>query len=118
MTAAIAREVRTINFFPQKGQRVLSVNLAGLDVGEVWQTAKALGFMPELVHMKFSATHVQSHAVLWEGAIADTPADMDDKLDELWDRFGDAVTYSAGQSRAEYLAAGGEIYDEITLGES
>jgi hypothetical protein len=113
MTAAIAREVRTMNFFPAKGQRVLSVNLAGLDVGEVWQTIKAFGWTPELVHMRFSATHVQSHALLWEGLIADTPANMDEKLDELWERFGNAVIYGTGQSRAEYLAAGGEIYDEL-----
>lgn len=65
--------------------------------------------------MKFSATHFQSHALLWEGPIAETPVDMDDRLDELWDKFGDAVTYSAGQSRAEYIAAGGEIYDEVNL---
>jgi hypothetical protein len=110
MTVAIAREVRTINFFPKKGQRSLSVNLGGLDVGELWQSSKSLGFTPELVHMRFSQTAIQTHALLWEGAIADTPSDMDGKLDELWDRFGDAVVYSAGQSRAEYLANGGAEY--------
>ncbi|MFM2431740.1 MAG: hypothetical protein RLZZ511_2953 [Cyanobacteriota bacterium] len=115
MTATIAREVRTIHFIPRNGQRLLSVNLAGLDVGEVWQVAKTMGFTPELIHLRFSATAVQSHALLWEGAITQTPADIDDKLDELWDKFGDAVTYSTGQSKAEYIASGGEIYDEVTL---
>jgi hypothetical protein len=52
----------------------------------------------------------QNHALLWERAIADTPSDMDEKLDELWGRFGDAVVYSAGQSHAEYLANGGTEY--------
>jgi hypothetical protein len=107
MTLAIAKEIRTIDLVPKKGQRVLSVNLAGLDVGEVWQVAKAMGFVPELVHLRFSATAVQTHALLWEGAIVDTPSDMDDKFDELWDKYEMAVMYAAGQSRAEYLANGG-----------
>jgi hypothetical protein len=111
MTVAIAREIRTIDLVPQKGRRVLSVNLAGIDVGEVWQVAKAMGLTPELIHLRFSATAVQTHALLWEGAIADTPSGMDDKLDELWDKYGDVVYYATGESRAEYLARGGEIFE-------
>jgi hypothetical protein len=110
MTVAIAREICTIDLVPEKGRRVLSVNLAGLDVGEVWQVAKATGFAPELIHLRFSATAVQTHALLWEGAIADTPSDMDDKLDELWDKYGNVIHYATGQSRADYLAHGGVDY--------
>ncbi len=107
MTVAIAREIRTVDLVPQKGRRVVSVNLAGLDVGEVWQMAKAMGFTPDLIHRRFSATMVQTHTLRWEGVIGDTPSDMDDKLDELWDKCGNLVYYATGESRAEYLARGG-----------
>jgi hypothetical protein len=36
---------------------------------------------------------------------------MDDKLDELWDNYGNVVHYATGQSRAEYVANDGEIFE-------
>ena len=110
MTVAIAREIRIVDFVPQKGQRILSINLAGLDVGEVWQTTKAMGFFPELIHLRLGPNQFQSHALLWEGTIADTPENMDQLWDELWDKYDMAVRNAAGQSRAEYLASGGVDY--------
>ncbi len=110
MTVAIAREIRTIDLVPQKGQRVLSINLAGLDVGEVWQATKAMGFSPELIHLRLGPNKLQAHALLWEGSIADAPENMDQLWDELWDKYDAAVRNAAGQSRAEFLAAGGVDY--------
>jgi hypothetical protein len=104
MTVAIARELRTIDMAPRKGQRLLTINLAGLDVGQLWQETKALGFTPELIHLRFSPTTVQTHALLWEGPIAHSPDGLDDRIDELWDKYGAAVHSAAGQSQAEYRA--------------
>jgi hypothetical protein len=107
MTAAIARELRTIDMAPRKGQRILTVNLAGLDVGQLWQDMKAMGFISELIHLRFSPGTVQAHALLWEGVIDHTPDSLDDQLDELWGKYGTAVHYAAGQSQAEYRASAG-----------
>jgi hypothetical protein len=107
MTVAIAREIRTVDLVSKRGQRLLSINLAGLDVAELWQATKALGFTPELIHLRFGPDLVQAHALLWEGPIGNTPANLDEKLDELWDRYDSAVHYATGQSQAEYLASAG-----------
>jgi hypothetical protein len=108
-TAPTIEGIRTFQRIPAKGMRYLSVNLAGLDVATVVATAATLNLRPELVQVPVKGGS-QIHALLWEGAIVDTPSDMDDRLDELWDRFGDAVCYAAGESRAEYLARGGVEY--------
>jgi hypothetical protein len=113
VTTVIAPAIEGIKVFrsiPRKGMRYLSVNLAGIDVAELMAMAAAMGFKPEVVQVPVKSG-TQVHALLWEGAIADTPSDMDDKFDALWDKYEMAVMYAAGQSRAEYLATGGVEYD-------
>lgn len=79
-----------------KGQRFLSVNLALVDLTEITDLAKELGFKPELVQIP-SRSGTQVHALLWQGTIADTPADMDDRVDVLADRINpDAIRYATG----------------------
>jgi hypothetical protein len=116
VTAAVAAAASTIQgikvfrSIPKKGMRYLSVNLAGIDVAELMAMAATMGFKPEVVQVPVKSG-IQIHALLWEGAIADTPSDMDDKFDELWDKYEMAVMYAAGQSRSEYLANGGVEYE-------
>ncbi|HEY9909297.1 MAG TPA: hypothetical protein V6D18_17040, partial [Thermosynechococcaceae cyanobacterium] len=79
------------------GQRFLSINLGLADVEEVWAVSKALGFKPELIKLSYRPNVIEVHALLWQGAIADTPANLDEQFDELCDRFpSEAVWYPAG----------------------
>jgi hypothetical protein len=97
MTGATIEEVRTLSYIPVKGQRFLSVNLAMVDLVEIGNIAKDLGFKMELVKIP-SRSGTQIHALLWEGAISDTPADMDNLVDTLAERIEnpDAIRYAAG----------------------
>ncbi len=105
-TSSISREIRTIALIPRQGQRIFSVNLAMVDVGEFWRVAERLGFCPELVNLRYSANQQQVHALLWEGAIADTPADLEAKFDDLAEQINaDAIYYAAGQSQAGWAMA-------------
>jgi len=97
MTAVTAREIRTLSAIPAKGQRLLSINLALADVGEVWIVAQELGLRPELVHLAHRSGIAEVHALLWQGAISDTPNNLDEQFDELCDRFpSGAVWYPSG----------------------
>jgi hypothetical protein len=97
MTTATKKETRTLSTIPARGQRFLSINLGLADVEEVWTVAKALGFKPELVKLFYCPNVIEVHALLWQGAIADTPANLDEQFDELCDRFpSEAVWYPAG----------------------
>ena len=96
MTAATLESIKTFPYRPVQGRRFLSVNLALVDLTEITEFAKELGFKPELVKIQ-GKSGTQVHALLWEGAISDTPADMDKKLDYLADRINtDAIRYATG----------------------
>jgi hypothetical protein len=96
--------IRTFRGIPEKGMRFLSVNLAMVDVAELMDIAKKLGFKPELVQMPMK-DHTQIHALLWHGSIAQTPADLEDRFDELSELIDSrAIRYASGQSPADYLA--------------
>ncbi|MBW4505595.1 MAG: hypothetical protein KME64_03665 [Scytonematopsis contorta HA4267-MV1] len=88
--------IKTLNGIPEKGKRFLSVNLANLDVAELMDIAKELGFKPELVQIPYR-THTEVHALLWHGFIVDTPKDLEAKFDELATRINaDAIRYATG----------------------
>jgi hypothetical protein len=108
MTTTLTPPIAGIKMFhsiPAQGMRFLSVNLALVDVAELMDLAKGFGFKPELVQMPMK-DHVQIHALLWHGPIAQTPIDLEDKFDELSDRVNPrAIRYASGQSQAAYLAS-------------
>jgi hypothetical protein len=97
--------IRTFRGIPAQGMRYLSVNLARVDIGELSEIAKALDFKIELVQMPMKEDS-QLHALLWHGAIASAPADLDDRYDALCDRIDPgAVRYASGQTQAEFNVA-------------
>jgi hypothetical protein len=96
MTAATLESVKTLSYIPAKGQRFLSVNLALVDLTQITEIAKELGFKPELVQIQ-GRSGTQVHALLWQGSIDATPADMDERVDALADRVNtDAIRYATG----------------------
>jgi hypothetical protein len=96
MTAATLEHIKTFPYRPAKGRRFLSVNLALVDLTELTEIAAHLGFKPALIQIQ-GRSGTQVHALLWEGEIADTPSDMDEKVDYLADRINtDAIRYSTG----------------------
>jgi hypothetical protein len=98
MTAAVTtiEGIKTLIGVPEQGKRFLSVNLANLDVAEIMEIAKELEFKPELVQIPCVA-RTEIHALLWHGAIADTPPDLEAKFDELAIRINpDAIRYATG----------------------
>lgn len=96
MTTATIEGVRTLSYIPARGRRFLSVNLALVDLAEMGNITKELGFKLELVQIA-SRSGVQIHALLWEGEIAETPLDMDERIDTLADRINtDAIRYATG----------------------
>ncbi|QLE56783.1 hypothetical protein [Nostoc sp. TCL26-01] len=99
MTATIKpiiEGIKTLNGIPEQGKRFLSVNLANLDVVELMDIVKELGFKPELVQIPYQ-THTEVHALLWHGFIVDTPPDLEAKFDELATRINaDAIRYATG----------------------
>ncbi|KYC39579.1 hypothetical protein WA1_03885 [Scytonema hofmannii PCC 7110] len=100
MTAALKSTIegiKTLSGIPEQGKRFLSVNLALVDVAELMDIAKELGFKPELVQMP-CLTYIEIHALLWHGLIADTPEDLEEKFDELALRINaDAIRYATGR---------------------
>ncbi len=103
MPATLERTVRTLSFIPKKGFRILSINLKMVDVGELWQIAKEMGFQPELIHLRYADEIPQVHALLWEGALADEPSDLEDKYDAFGEIIDpDAIYFAAGRSQSEY----------------
>lgn len=88
--------IKILGAIPEQGKRFLSVNLALVDVAQLMDIARELGFKPELVQMQY-AKHTEIHALLWHGAIKDTPPDLEAKVDELASRINtDAIRYAAG----------------------
>lgn len=96
MSATIIEGIKTLFPIPEQGQRFLSVNLALVDLADLSDAAKALGFKPELVQIPYRSG-IQVHALLWQGTIADTPPNMDERVDSLADLINpDAICYAAG----------------------
>ena len=88
--------IKTIPFIPSKGTRILSINLALVNHAEVIRLAVELGFKPEIIQVARRRS-TELHALLWQGAIEDTPSDMDEKVDALADQINtDAIRYAAG----------------------
>jgi hypothetical protein len=88
--------IKILGSIPEQGKRFLSVNLADLDVAELMDIAKELGFKPELAQMQY-AKHTEIHALFWHGAIKDTPPDLEARVDELAIRINtDAIRYATG----------------------
>jgi hypothetical protein len=101
----IIEGIKTLNGIPEQGKRFLSANLANLDVVELMDIAKELGFKPELVQILYQS-HTEVHALLWHGFIADTPPNLEAKFDELATRINpDAIRYAAGGWVTSILAA-------------
>jgi hypothetical protein len=103
MPITLERTVRNLSFVPKKGHRIFSVNLKMVDVGELWQIAKEMGFQPELIHLRYADETPQVHALLWEGALIDQPSNLEDQYDQLGETIDpDAIYFAAGRSQAEY----------------
>ena len=103
MTPTLERTVRNLSFVPKKGHRIFSVNLKMVDVGELWQIAKEMGFQPELIHLRYAEETPQVHALLWEGAIVDQPSNLEEQYDTLGKMIDpDAIYFAAGRSQSEY----------------
>lgn len=96
MTTATIEGIRTLSYIPKQGHQFLSVNLALVPLEEISGIAKQLGFKLELVQIP-SRVDVEIHALLWEGAIADAPSDMNDRIDALADLINtDAIRSARG----------------------
>lgn len=100
MTTAIENPIveglRTLRSRPYPGRRFLSVNLGKVSWMDATTAAISLGFQPELVQMPL-ASGLQIHLLLWEGAIADTPQDLEDKFDQLAEQLdSNAIRYATG----------------------
>ena len=99
MTTATIEGIRTLSYIPTRGKRFLSVNLALVDLAEIGDIAKELGFKLELVQIPCQSG-TQIHALLWEGAIADTPPNLDERIDILADRINtDAIRHAWNRGR-------------------
>lgn len=95
-TPTIIEGIKILGAIPEQGKRFLSVNLALVDVAELMDIAKQLEFKPEVVQMQY-AKHTEIHALLWHGAIKDTPPDLEAKVDDLASRINtDAIRYATG----------------------
>jgi hypothetical protein len=98
MTVAAERVTRSVQFIPAPGQCLLSINLAMVDAGELWPLVKGLGFRPEVVQVQKPGGGTEVHALLWQGAIADTPLDFEAKVDALaGDLNPDAIHSARGR---------------------
>jgi hypothetical protein len=101
MTATMAPAIegsKTFRGIPSPGMSYLSVNLARVDAVELMEISKRLGFKPQIVQVPLK-NHTELWALLWHGAIADEPADLEGKWDELCDLIdSDATHLSRGQS--------------------
>jgi hypothetical protein len=102
MTATMTPTIEGIKTFrgiPRQGMAYLSVNLAMVNPAELMEIARRMGFDPEIVQVPLK-NHTELWALLWHGAIADEPADLEAKWEELCDRVDpDATHLSRGQMR-------------------
>ena len=63
MQATTIPNVKQLPRIPKQGEIYLSINLAMADPGQVWQLAKQLGFIPELVYLP-TTVGIEIHALL------------------------------------------------------
>lgn len=89
------RVARILPFIPAPGQCLLSINLSMVDAGILWPLAQALGFRPEVVQLRRADGGTEVHALLWQGAIADTPPGFEDKVDALASELNPDAIHSA-----------------------
>lgn len=96
MAVATVQGIRSFNPIPAQGRRFLSLDISKADLFAVVSICRQLGFTLSMVQMQ-TRSGIQVHALLWEGAIEDTPDDMDTKIDELSEAIDpDAIRYATG----------------------
>lgn len=96
MTTATIEGIKLLSPVPKQGYRFLSVNLALVDLVDLSELARTLGFKPELVQIHYRSG-TQVHALLWHGEIAATPMDMAEKVDQLAEHVDTAaIRYATG----------------------
>lgn len=89
MTTTTIQGIPSIPYRPSKGEHYLSVNLAIVDLADVWEIAKESGFKPQLVQLAHRFG-IEIHALLFQEQLDGQPlgwTDLDDKIDELADRI-------------------------------
>ncbi|MBD1853953.1 hypothetical protein H6F87_28985 [Cyanobacteria bacterium FACHB-502] len=92
------QSIRTVSGIPPAGQRHLSVNLAIVSLKDALEIAKDLGFTPQLVLVNYRSGISEIHALFWEGAIEETPANWDETIDQLADRVNpDGIRHCWGR---------------------
>ena len=86
------------DIYPEGDSNFLSINLGVIPFRDAMAAATSLGFQPELVQMPvLNPSGVQIHLLLWQGAIADTPDDLEEKFDALAELIDDqAIRYATG----------------------
>lgn len=90
--------IRTLPAIPKQGQRYLSLNLAIVPLTDALEVAKDLGFVPQLVLVNYRNGISEIHALFWEGAIEETPANWDETIDQLADRVNpDGIRHCWGR---------------------
>lgn len=90
--------IRTLSAIPKQGQRHLSVNLAIVPLPDALEVAKDLDFTPQLVLVRYRSGISEIHALLWEGAIEETPEKWDEIIDQLADRVNpDGIRHCWGR---------------------
>jgi len=96
LTQPTIEGLRFLSTIPAKGKRFLSINLAMVDLATMADIAKEFGFKPKVVQIRWMG-ELQIHALLWEGAIADTPDHLENTWSTLTERLNpDAIRYCAG----------------------
>ena len=92
-------KTQTIPSKPERGQAYLSLNLEKVSQEEAQQAAKTLGFTGATkVLLNYPSGLEESHLLLWSGAIASAPAELEAQFAQLADRFeGDAIRYVLGR---------------------
>lgn len=81
--------IKSIPYIPKKGEHYLSVNLALVDLTQLGEIAKELGFKPELVQIT-GRFGIEIHALLFSEQTDGEPlgwTELDDKIDALADRI-------------------------------
>jgi hypothetical protein len=92
------KKMRTIPIIPEKETRCLSLNLALVPLQQAIALAERLNFDPELVRIVYKE-HTEYHLLLWQGAIGDTPSDLDDRIDAIADEVAPRAIRHAFQTK-------------------
>lgn len=95
MTVASERTVRTLSFVPNPGEQLLSVNLAMVDVKQLYLLAEGFGLVPEIVQVAYRSGVTEIHALLWHGLISDAPSNLEKIYDRLSEQLNaDAIRFA------------------------